>query len=238
MRRSRTVAIALVSMLVLMPANETRAQGIPVIDIAAVLQLMQQVQYWMRQIQLMKTQLDQLQQTYAAVTGPRGMQNLLANSTRNYLPPDWNEMIGVLNNNSVTYSGLATQARAVMDANAILSRTQLSSLSPEQRQIVEQGRKSVAMMQVMSRAAYQSTSQRFAAIQQLINAIAGAADVKAIQDLQGRIAAEQAMLQNEQTKLQVLSQAAQAEQWAQQQRVREESLTAVGNYRKANHPTF
>lgn len=238
MLRRRMVEIALLSFLALMPTNALRAQGIPVIDIAAVLQLMQQVQYWMQQIQLMKTQLDQLQQTHAAVTGARGMQNLLSDSMRNYLPPDWTQIIGVLNSNSATYSGLANQARAVMDANAILSRTQLNALSPEQRQMVEQGRKSVAMMQVMSRVAYQHTSQRFSAIQQLINAIAGAADVKAIQDLQGRIAAEQAMLQNEQTKLQVLSQAAQAEQWAQQQRVREESLNALGNYKKANHPTF
>jgi len=238
MRRSRMLRIALVCLMVSIPVTVARAQGIPVIDIAAVLQLIQQVQYWMQQINLMKTQLDQLQQTRAAVTGPRGMQNLLANNARNYLPADWNQVIGVLNNNSVTYSGLAIQARAAMEANAILSRTQLTALSPEQRQMVEQGRRSVAMMQVMSRAAYQNTSQRFAAIQQLINAIGGAADVKAIQDLQGRIAAEQAMLQNEQTKLQVLSQAAQAEQTAQQQRMREESLNAVGNYKKANHPTF
>jgi type IV secretion system protein VirB5 len=238
MRLSHVLRITLVFLMALMPVTVVRAQGIPVIDVAAVLQLIQQVQYWMQQIQLMKTQLDQLQRTYAAATGPRGMENLLAGGARNYLPPDWNQMIGVLNNNSVSYSDLATQARAVMDANAILSRTQLSQLSPEQRQIVEQGRRSVALMQVTSRVAYQNTSQRFAAIQRLINAIGRAADGKAIQDLQGRIAAEQAMLQNEQTKLQVLSQAAHAEQWAQQQRVREESLNAVGNYKKANHPTF
>jgi type IV secretion system protein VirB5 len=238
MHRRRMLHLTVVSLIVFTPISPVRAPGIPVIDIAEVLQLVQQVQYWMQQIKLMKTQLDQLQQTYAAVTGPRGMENLLEGSRRNYLPPDWNQMVGVLNNNSVSYSGLAAQAQTVMDANAILSRTQLSQLAPEQRQIVEQGRNSVALMQVMSRVAYQNTSQRFAAIQQLINAIAGAIDAKAIQDLQGRIAAEQAMLQNEQTKLQVLSQAALGEQWAQQQRVREESLNAVGNYRKANHPTF
>ena len=97
---------------------------------------------------------------------------------------------------------------------------------------------SAAMMQVMSQAAYENTSQRFSAIQQLINAIGGARDTKAIQDLQGRISAEQAMLQNEQTKLHVLFQSAQADQWAQQQRIREESLNAVGSYGTANHPAF
>jgi type IV secretion system protein VirB5 len=147
-------------------------------------------------------------------------------------------MIGVINNANATYSGLAAEVQAVMNANAVLSSAQMRALSPRQQQILVQGRKSAAMMQVMSQAAYQNTSQRFTAIQQLINAIGGARDTKAIQDLQGRIAAEQAMLQNEQTKLHVLFQSAQADQWAQQQRVREESLNAVGSYSTANHPNF
>ena len=112
-------------------------------------------------------------------------------------------MIGVINNANATYSGLAAQVQAAMNANAVLSSAQMRALSPRQQQILVQGRKAAAMTQVMSQAAYQNTSQRFTAIQQLINAIGGARDTKAIQDLHGRIAAEQAMLQNEQTKLHV-----------------------------------
>src|SRR5213075_1619342 len=77
--------------------------------------------------------------------------------------------------------------------------------------------------------AYQNTSQRFAALQQLITMIGAAGDTKAIQDLQGRVNSEQAMLQNEQTKLQTLYQMAQADQWAQQQRLRERSISDVGS---------
>ena len=58
-----------------------------------------------------------------------------------------------------------------------------------------------------SRQALEVTSERFASLQQLIDAIPGATDPKAVLDLQARIAAEQAMLQNEQTKLMVLYQA-------------------------------
>jgi type IV secretion system protein VirB5 len=238
MVRRYLVTAAFASFLAFTSMSTARAQGIPVIDIASLTQLMQQMQYWIQQIQLMRTQVDQLQQTYTAITGPRGMQTLLAGSARNYLPPDWNEMIGVVNNVSATYSGLAVQVQAVMNANAVLSTTQVGALSPRQQQILSQGRKAAAMMQVMSQAAFQNNSQRFSAIQQLIDAIGGAQDTKAIQDLHGRIAAEQAMLQNEQTKLQVLFQSAQADQWAQQQRSREESLNAVGSYSTANHPTF
>lgn len=238
MVRRHILSVFVASLLAFTPMSAPRAIGIPVIDVAALTQLLQQMQYWLQQIQLMKNQLDQAQQAYRAVTGPRGMQNLLSGSLRNYLPPDWNQMIGVLNNASATYNGLAAQVQAAMNANAVLSTDQVAALSARDRTILVKGRQAAALVQVMSKTAYENTGQRFGAIQQLINAIGAASDAKAIADLQGRISAEQAMLQNEQTKLQVLFQTAQAEQWAQQQRVREESLNGVGRYGAANHPSF
>jgi type IV secretion system protein VirB5 len=87
------------------------------------------------------------------------------------------------------------------------------------------------MLNGMTHSAYQNTSQRFSALQQLINRIATAHDPKAIQDLQARIQAEQNMLTNEQTKLQSLYQIARAEEAAQQQRLRERAATDVGSVR-------
>jgi len=238
MIRRYLLAIAFVFPLALAPMGASHAQGMPVIDVAALTQLIQQIQYCAQQVQLMKNQLDQLQQTYAATTGTRGMQNLLAGSPRNYLPTDWNQVMGVRDNASSTYGGLGAEVQGAVNANAVLSSRELSALSPSQQQTLAQDRRSAALQQVVSRTAYQNASQRFAALQQLITAIGAARDTKAIQDLQGRIAAEQAMLQNEQTKLQVLHQAMQADQQAQRQRVREESLNAVGRYGTANHPSF
>jgi type IV secretion system protein VirB5 len=102
-------------------------------------------------------------------------------------------------------------------------------MTPQQRQFIADGRSAAAMLQALSQAAYQNTSQRFAAIQQLINVLASAGDPKAVLDLQARVQSEQAMLQNEQTKLQTLYQAAQAQQWAQAQRGREESIKDIGS---------
>ena len=185
MFRRYLLAVAAASLLAFAPVGTARAQGIPVIDVASLIQLIQQLQYWVQQIQLMKNQVSQLQQSYTAITGPRGMQNLLAGNQRNYLPSDWNQMLAVLDNTAPAYSGLSAQAQTVMNANAVLSSRDVRALSPSQQQILAQGRKAAALLQVMSRAAYQSTSQRFAALQQLINAIGTAQDAKAIQDLQG-----------------------------------------------------
>lgn len=214
--------------------------GIPVIDVAAVANLVQQVMYWQQQISGMQKQYDQLKaskdqlaQTHNAMTGSRGMEQLLPTSdlTRNYLPPSYGELMHTLNGSSASYAGLASQVQSIMKANSILSGTQMEGLSPELRQIVEQGRQSAALLNGMTQNAYQSTSQRFSALQVLIDRIASAQDPKAIQDLQARIQAEQNMLTNEQTKLQSLYQIARAEDDAQRQRLRERATTDVGTVR-------
>ncbi|MBT2337118.1 type IV secretion system protein [Variovorax paradoxus] len=213
--------------------------GIPVIDITAVANLIQQVMYWQQQISAMQKQFDQLKaskdqlaQTHGAMTGTRGMEQLLSTSDleRNYLPPSYGELMNTLGGSSASYSGLTNQVQSIMTANSILSGAQMDALSPELRQIVEQGRHSAAMLNGMTQSAYQNTSRRFSALQQLINRIATAQDPKAIQDLQARIQAEQNMLTNEQTKLQSLYQIAKAEEAAQQQRTREQVISGHGGF--------
>ncbi|MDQ0072440.1 type IV secretion system protein VirB5 [Variovorax boronicumulans] len=221
--------------------------GIPVIDVTAVANLIQQVMYWQQQISGMQKQYDQLKeskdqltQTHNAMTGSRGMEQVLPTSelARNYLPPSYGELMNTLNGNSAGYAGLANQVQSIMKANSILSGTQMEALSPELRQIVEQGRQSAALLNGMTQSAYQNTSQRFSALQQLIGRIASAQDPKAIQDLQARIQAEQNMLTNEQTKLQSLYQVAHSEELMRQQRAREQAASGVGSTRSLPTVTY
>ncbi len=220
--------------------------GIPVIDCAALANLMQQVMAWQQQLQGMQKQYeqlsqskDQLQQTYNSTTGSRGMEQLLPTSdlARNYLPTSYSDLMGTVSG-SGGYAGISNQVQAIIKANGILSGTQMGALSPEMRQIVEQGRQASAMLSGTTQAAYQNTSQRFSGLQQLISRIGSAQDPKAIQDLQARIQAEQAMLTNEQTKLQGLYEVARSEQLAQQQRVRERAISDVGTVRSMSSVTY
>jgi len=213
--------------------------GIPVIDFAAVANLIQQIMYWQQQISAMQKQFDQLkeskeqlQQTYASMTGTRGMHQLLPTSdlARNYLPQNYNDLMAVLDGSSSGYSGLSSQVQSIMSANSILSSTQMDALSPELRQIVDKGRHASALLNGLTQSAYQNSSQRFSALQQLISAIGRTNDPKAIQELQARIQAEQNMLTNEQTKLQSLYQIAKAEEAAQQQRTREQVISGHGGF--------
>jgi type IV secretion system protein VirB5 len=214
-----------VSMFVLMGAvSPVRAQ-MAVVDVAAIAKLVEQ-------IETARSHLAQAQLQYESMTGPRGMEALLAGTVRNYLPPDWQALEQALNGMVGDYSALASQLTALIDANAVLTPEQLAHLSEAEREQLEAARRSAALLQATSRQALEATSDRFEALQGLINAIPGAEDQKAVLELQARIGAEQAMLQNEHTKLMVLYQAAQAEEVARRQRAAELAIANIGSLRQ------
>jgi type IV secretion system protein VirB5 len=207
-----------------------------VIDAAAVAHLISQAQTLTQQLAVARAQLAQIEAQYQAMTGDRGMQSLLSGTVRNYMPAQWSQWNSVLNGNG-GYGALSTAFQASLQANAVLTPQQLAVLSPDERAHIIAARQSVALLQALSQDALGNTSGRFAAIQQLIDAIPSARDQKGILDLQARIGAEQGMLQNEQTKLQVLYQAALAQEWATQQRAHEQVVAAQGQFATRFEPT-
>ena len=209
-----------------------------VIDVAAVAKLLQQINYWKQQIIAMANELNQLKQTHASLTGPRGMQALLplVDAQRNYLPKDWAEVAKVLQGQSAQYGALANSVNALVDSRAVLTAADLGQMTLQERTSVEQARRQAAGRAVMTREAFAQASARFASLAQLIQAIGGAADAKAILDLQGRIDAEQAMLENEQAKLTLLSQAAEADRLLQELELRELAIAGHGDFKTRLHP--
>src|SRR5882672_4384072 len=109
--KSFFVGLIATGVLVAMPVERSSA-ALPVIDIASIQQLIMQILYWEQQISGMSNQLKQLKETHSALTGSRGMQNLLnvTPQMRNYLPPDWQSLMSVVQSNGGNYSGLSTKA--------------------------------------------------------------------------------------------------------------------------------
>lgn len=213
-------------------AAQGASAAMAVIDVRAIAQMRSQLQALNNQLTTARNQLTQAQQQYQSLTGQRGMQNLLAGVARNYLPPDWATLEATLNGAQAAYSSLASEIQAALRDLTVLTPAQLARLDPEQIQQIEAARQTVALSQATSREALQASSQRFTTLQGLIDAIPTATDAKAILDLQARIAVEQAMLQNEHTKLMVLNQAAEAERRAQEQRAREVAISHFGSLRR------
>lgn len=203
-----------------------------VIDVASITQLVKEVQTLQQQVQTAQSQLSQAQSEYAAMTGSRGMEQLLSGTVRNYLPTDWTQMAQVLNGNSSSYPAVASQLGALITANAVLTPSQVSALTANQQAQLLAARQSPALLQTLSRTALSNSSDRFTTLQQLITALGSATDQKGSLDLTARVVAEQAMLQNEATKLQGLYQIAESQEWARKQQLREQAIADQGSLRQ------
>ena len=217
--------ISVTSMLALMGAVAPARAQMAVVDVGAIAQLIEQ-------LETARAHLEQARMQYESLTGPRGMERLLAGTVRNYLPPDWQALEQTVAGMAGDYSALAGRLTSLVNANAVLTPEQLLHLSAPERQQLEGARQGVALLQATSRDALKASSERFEALQGLIDAIPGAEDPKAVLDLQARIGAEQAMLQNEHTKLMVLYQTVLAEDAARRQQASELAIANIGSLRR------
>jgi type IV secretion system protein VirB5 len=232
-RRLRWTAL---SWIVLLGATTVQAQ-MAVVDVASIRQLVQQVQTLSQQLAAARQQIAQTQALYQSLIGDRGMEQLLANTPRNYLPSDWLQLTAAMPGTTAPGSALALDIRADVAGNSVLTAPQLAALTPDAQRQITNDRQSVALLQALSQEALANSSGRFAALQQLIGAIASARDQKAILDLQARINAEQGMLQNEQTKLQILNQAAHSQAAIAAQQTRELIIAGQGHFATRFEPT-
>jgi type IV secretion system protein VirB5 len=220
------IAVALVWIAAAPPA---RAQW-AVIDAPAIVQLIQEVQTMQEELQTARDQLAQAKQTLQTMTGGRGMELLLNGTSRNYLPSSWSQLTGAMRGGAGGYSGLSADVRNATAANAVLTPQQVSMLSASDQQNIAASRQSSALQQALAQEALANASGRFASIQSLVGAIGTAGDQKAILDLQARITAELGMLQNEQTKLQILHYATQAQDAVNRQQERERVIAGQGRF--------
>jgi type IV secretion system protein VirB5 len=233
MRINRSLAACLTISMAAAPA--ARAQW-SVIDVHAIAQLTQEVQTMRQQLLTAQAQLQQARLALQSMTGDRGMELLLSGTVRNYLPTSWAQLANA-SQGLGAYPGLAFDVRSAVSANAVLSPMQLSTLSAADQQQIVAARQVSALRQALAQEALANASDRFATIQSLIAAISAAGDQKAILDLQTRISAELGMLQNEQTKLQVLAQASQAQESVNAQRERELAIAGQGRFESRFQPT-
>jgi type IV secretion system protein VirB5 len=200
-----------------------------VIDVGAITQLIIQVRQIENEIQVAQNTLNQAHQAYSAITGGRGMQLLLSGTNWNYLPANWSQLVGAQNGAGGTYGALGSDVSATIQRNAVLTPNYTQNFSDAENAQLSARRSSVALQEALTRQELSNVSQRFAAIQTLINAIPSATDEKGILDLQARIQVEQNMLENENSKLRVLYEAAQSQAQTERERADEQAIVDIGH---------
>jgi len=216
-------------------AGQANATGIPVFDGAAAMNAVQQILAWGKQYGQMAQQYQQLVQnynqavtTYNSMNGVRGMSALVNNpALRRYLPNEWNQAMNLINNGT-GYTSLQNRTLGIRSAAMVTSvgDTGLDPNSAAGRAFVG-AQNQAALNRALSEEGFMQASERIGAIQTLIDKVDGVPDAKDVADLQARIQGEQAMVQNELVKLQLMSQLQQAQRDLMAQQAREISMKST-----------
>lgn len=229
-------SLPIVALTILSASPAAHAQ-FAVIDVASVTQLVTEVQDLEQALTVARQNLAEAQTELSSTTGDRGMERLLTGINRNYLPADWGQLAGALGGTSSAYDALSATVQQALAEDTVLTPQQVATLSPDARKQIAVDRSTAALLQALSRQALANASGRFADLQQLINSIGAASDQKSILDLSARIDAEQAMLENERTKLTMLVATAEAQRWADEEQDRERAIAGQGEFATRFQPT-
>ena len=188
---------------------------IPVSITASVPDTLNQVaimKQWASQYQQMTGQINQMKSQYESMTGSRGLGQINNNpALRTYLPEQWAGIYEKVKSGNL--SGISSVASGIYSSegfnpNAVGARRRQGEI--------------LAANKAMTMRSYDQTQARLNNINALMAQADATQDMKAASDLQNRIAAENAMIQNEQIRLNLAAQLQVAEaKLADAQRARE-----------------
>ncbi|KOE79457.1 type IV secretion protein VirB5 [Vibrio alginolyticus] len=199
----------------------TQAQaGIPVSIVLDAPAMMNQIQNYaqmlkeyatmVQQLDEMKRQFSQMEKEFETITGSRNLGEILNDPQfKQYLPDDWQSIYSGVRNNG--YDGLSGTAKALRDSSKVFDTCEYI-INPTEKRICNAQAVKPAQDQAFAMDAYSTSQNRVTQIESLMREINNTSDPKAIAELNARIQAEQALIQNEQTKIALYKESAAAEQ--------------------------
>jgi len=205
------------AVLIAIGANQARAQGIPVIDTANLVQTIQQVINDITAINNQVQQISQLQGQLDSINGIRNLGTVFNNaSLMNYVPAESYTLLNAVSNSG--YAGLNATAKALRDTGMVYNCMELSGTDRTRCQAsLAQPYQHKGLLQD----AMKSASGRLNQIQALMGQINSTSDQKSVQEIQARIGAENALLAHEMSQLQMLQGMADSEERIARSRERE-----------------
>jgi type IV secretion system protein VirB5 len=212
------------AVLIAFGANGARAQGIPVIDIANLVQTLLQVLNDVTEISNQVQQIQQLQTQVNSINGIRNLGQVFNNPMlKNYVPAEAYTYLNAVNTSG--YSGLNGTAKALRDAGMVYNCMDLAGGARTDCQAaLAQPYQQKGLLQD----AMKSASGRLSQINALMDQINGTSDQKAIQEIQARIGAENALLAHEVSQVQMLQGMADSEERIARSRERERQYQMLG----------
>jgi type IV secretion system protein VirB5 len=194
-----------------------QAQGIPVIDAANLVQTIQQVVNDITTINNQIQQIGQLRQHLASINGSRHLGTVFNSPTlHNYVPAEAFRVVNAVG--TLGYGGLTGTARALRDAGMVYNCMDLAGGARTACQAtLSEPYQHKGLLQDAMRAA----SGRLAQIEALMNQVDATMDQKAVQEIQARLGAENALLAHELSQVQMLQAMADSDERIARSRDRE-----------------
>ena len=173
----------------------------------------------LEQLEQMRSQFEQMEKEYSSITGVRNLGDILNDPRfKEYLPDDWQNIYEGVRNSG--YEGLSGTAKGIRDATKIFDSC-ANLTNPTEKKICNAKAVKPAQDQAFAQDAYRKSQDRVGQIEGLMQEINRTRDPKALSEVTARIQAEQALIQNEQTKLELYQASADAEQQLLRQQERE-----------------
>ena len=212
------------AMLVTLTTSASHAQGIPVIDIANLIQTIQQVLNDVTKIENQVQQITQLQNQLSSITGARNLGNVFNSPTlQNYVPAEAYTAINAVDSSG--YSGLSPTAKSLRDAGMVYNCLDLAGAARTNCQAtLAQPYQQKGLLQD----AMKSAAGRLSQISSLMTQINGTSDQKGVLEIQARIGAENAMLTHEMSQIQMLQGMADSEERIARSQDRERQYQMLG----------
>ena len=212
------------AVLIAVSGGNVRAQGIPVIDVANLVQTILQVLNDVTKISNQVQQITELQNQLNSINGLRNLGQVFNNPMlKNYVPAEAYTYLNAVNTSG--YSGLNATAKTLRDAGMVYNCMDLAGAARTDCQAaLAQPYQQKGLLQD----AMKSASGRLSQINSLMDQINGTSDQKAIQEVQARIGAENALLAHEVSQVQMLQGMADSEERIARSRERERQYQMLG----------
>lgn len=210
--------------LITFGGTAAHAQGIPVIDLANLLQTLMQVTNDITKIQNQVQQIRELQNQVSSITGARNLGQVFNNpALQNYVPAQAYTALNAID--AAGYSGLTSTAKGLRDAAMVYNCLDLNGAAQTSCQAtLAQPYQQKGMLQDAMR----SASGRLGQIESLMNQINATGDQKAVLEVQARLSAENAMLTHELSQIQMLQGMAESDERIARSRDRERQYQMLG----------
>ncbi len=227
--RIRSALAGLAAGIALMGASAPARAGIPVIDVASIIQAMLDVLNGITQIDNQYQQLVGMGQQIQSISQARSLGDVLNNPLlQNYVPRDAGNLVRQLETGG--YNNLNGAARTLRDAQMTYNCFDVADAARRlqcQASLAKPYQQKAFMEEALTKA-----RDRVGQINSLMRRAGATVDQKEIQEVTARITAESALLQHEVSQIELMRGLAEADQRVADSRAREGQLEQASRNRR------